>query len=181
MEFETVDSPHAKTHGQKQGSQHHNTDIPMSSSTPFLWREQLPPHMLCFLVGFRHQFLHQFKLTLFMAFYFFGLTTQTYNLRTIVFLGLVLHLVVHSRLLLLQCSFRETNGIYQLRHRQLRQFLQRIENVHHLQVLARRIIQVLHVGTFLRGHRVMIGFPLLHSTTQRRQFFYQYQLGQRQQ
>ena len=76
---------------------------------------------------------------------------EAYYLCTVVVLRLVIHLVVHPRLFGLQRLLRETHGVEQLGDGQLGHLLQRVEDVHHLQVLLGSLVEVCPVGLFVVG------------------------------
>ena len=122
--------PAGKQQAQRQCQQHHNPYIKMCTHIPLLRREELPTHMLAFFVGFGHQRLHKVEL-LHPAF-----LAQAHYLGAVIVLCAVVHLVVHVGLFFLQHLLRETHTVQQLFDGQLGHLLDRVEDVHHQQVLA---------------------------------------------
>ena len=131
--------------------------------------------MFAMLVGLRHKLLHQVVLL------HLALTAEADNAVAVVVLGLVVHLVVHASLLGLQGFLRETHRVEQLCHRQFGHLLQRVEDVHHLQVLLRSLVEVLGVDLRLVGGRIMVGFLRLQLSAQVGQLMDKDGLHQRQQ
>ena len=134
--------------------------------------------MLPFLVGLRHQLLHHLVLLDSLPPLLFGLP---HHLRAVVLLGLVLHLVVHAGLLPLQHLLREAHRVDKLRHGQARQLLQRVEEVHHEQVLPRSLVYVFLVGIVLVGRAVVLRSTAFKLAAQLGQLLDDHSFGQREQ
>ena len=147
-------SPVGKQYAQPQRSESHNPNVPVGAGVPSFGWEQLPPHMLVGLVGFRHQLLHKVELLHLPS------LAQQHYLAPVVVLGLVVHLVVHSGLLVFQHLLRKTHTVYQFRNGQFGHLLQRVEDIHHLQVILGRLLQFPHIGHRLVGQGVVIGMLL---------------------
>ena len=155
--------------GSPHRCQHHNPDVELRPAVPPLGGEELPAHMLLALCHRLHK----------VVFLQSPLAAGAHHHGAVVLLRLVLHLVVHPRLLALQHALRETHGVDKLRHRQLGDFLERVEDVHHQQILLRGALQVL--GRYpLRG-AVVERLPLLQLAAEARQLCNQHRLQQRQQ
>ena len=107
--------------------------------------------MFSAFVGCGNQFPYKLILLLFPFF------AQIYDPVPVVLLGLVVHLVVHSGLFRFQQPLRKTYCVDEFGHRQFGDFFQRVEDVHHQQVLAGHLVQVLHVGIALVSEVVAIG------------------------
>ena len=169
-----------KDQRQRQRRKRHYPDIDMCAGIPRLGREELPAHMLAVLVGLGNQLLHKLILAR-PGFPPLTLLDPPHHHGAVVLLRLVLHLVVHPRLLALEHALREAHGVYQLCHRQLGHLLQRVEDVHHLQVLSRRLVEVRHVGLALVRRLVVVGLRGLQRAAQFGQLADEYRLHQRQQ
>ena len=98
----------------------------------------------------------------------------------VVFLGLVLHAVVHGGLFGLEHAFGEAHRVDEFRHRQLGHLLQRIEDVHHEQVLAGRLVELGHVRLALVCGAVVVVVVVLELTAEVGQLADEHQLDQRE-
>ena len=126
----------------------------MRTGVPFFGWEQLPAHMLAFFVSFGHQRFHE------IVFLDPLLLAQPGDHGTVVILGAVVHLVVHAGLLGFQHLLGIAHGVNQLRNREFGHLLQRVEEVHHCQVLLGGHVQLVHVGHGTVGGGVVIGIAL---------------------
>ena len=70
-----------------------------------------------------------------VVFLHLALAAESDNLGAVVLLGLVLHLVVHAGFLVFQHALGEGDGVDEFGHGQFGHLLQRVEDVHHPQVL----------------------------------------------
>ncbi len=110
----------------------------------------MPAHVFAALVGGGYKFFD--KIVLFD----FVFLAQTYYFASVVVLGFVVHLVVHVGLFGFEHAFREAHRVEKLGHRQFGDLLQRVEDVHHLDVLLGNAVEVVHVGVAFVGRLVMI-------------------------
>ena len=170
-----------KRQRNRQRDKNHYPHIPPCTGIPPLRREECPPHVLSLLVGLRHQPLHQLVFSLPSTLFCSPFTHQPHYLRPVVFLRLVLHAVVHSRLLAFEHPLREAYGVNEFCHRQPRQLAQRHPNVHHHQVLLRRTPQILRIRQLLVRRRVVLCATSFQFPAQFRQPVYQHRLQQHRQ
>ena len=174
--------PACEEGGECQGRQRHNPYIRMGAAIPLLGWEELPAHMLAAGVGLLHQLLHQLVFAVAPA----GspaaaLLGQPHYSGAVVILRLVVHLVVHSRGLPFEHPFAEAHIVQQLRHGQLGHLLQRVEDIHHPQVVLSRLVQLLHIRRRLVGRGIVVGVAGGQRMAQVGQILQKHALHQRQQ
>ena len=162
-----------KPEGYSQRAKRHNPHVCLAPRLPFFRREKLPTHMTVLCVGPLDQ---PFHIVIFLHPRFLAVA---HYLCAVVVLRLVVHLAVHARLLTFQHLLGVAHPLDQLRQRQFSHLLQRVEDIHHLQVLLGRPVQTLHVR--LLGHPVVMRTLALQLRTQLAQRPYKFQLHQWQQ
>ena len=129
--------------------------------------------MLAFCVGTLYKSLH---IVVFLHPLFL---TVAHNPGTVVLLGFVVHLFEHTCSLAAEHLLRVAHPLYQLGWWQLGHLFQRVEDVHHLQILLGGFLQTLH--TRLLRHLVVVGILFFQFDTEVAQGVYKFALHQRQQ
>ena len=89
-----------------------------------------------------------------VVFLHLALAAEADNPGAVVLLGLVLHLVVHAGFLVFQHALGEGDGVDKFGHGQFGHLFQRVEDVHHAEVLPGGTLEAFGRG-FLRGAVVL--------------------------
>ena len=145
-----------ESEGEGEGEDADDGDVPMGTRLPVLRREELPSHMFALGIGLGHELFHQliFRLPFSVLRFPFG---QSDDLGPVVVLGAVVHLVVHASLLSLEGLLGIAHAVDEFRHGHARHLLQRVEEVHHHQVVLGGLVEFLHVGHRSVGGGVVVG------------------------
>ena len=133
--------------------------------------------MFAFCIGFFDKF---FNKLIFCFSRFAVLLGQADDAGAVVLFCLVLHLVVHACLFGLEGTLAVAYGIDEFRDGKFGHLLQRVEDVHHHQVVLGGMIQMLKVGMTLVGRGVVVGILFAEGVAEFSQLSYQDMFGQRQ-
>ena len=142
---------------------------------PALGLEQLEAHVAAFRVGFGHHGLHHLVFRLVAA------ARQLHHALAVVLLRAFAHLAVHARGLGAQGALAPAHALNHLALLHLREHLERVEYVHHQQVVLGALVQFLHVGPAALGGREGVFARSLEVHAQGGQAAQQQHLGHRQQ